>query len=74
MINIAADVFNARLAQANLIIKTDFNAKFSSLDRQITEINQKIYLLKMSWKSYKRLIRAILLARSILKKIVYKTI
>ena len=74
MINIAADVFNARLAQANLIIKTDFNAKFSSLDRQITEINQKIYLLKISWKSYKRLIRAILLARSILKKIVYKTI
>ena len=74
MINIAADVFNARLAQANLIIKTDFNTKFSSLDRQITEINQKIYLLKISWKSYKRLIRAILLARSILKKIVYKTI
>ena len=48
MINIAADVFNARLAQANLIIKTDFNTKFSSLDRQITEINQKIYLLKIS--------------------------
>ena len=74
MINIAADVFNARLAQANLIIKTDFNATFPSLDRQITEINQNIYLLKMSWKSDKRLIRAILLTRSILKKIVYKTI
>ena len=74
MINIAADVFNARLAQANLIIKTDFNATFPSLDRQITERNQNIYLLKMSWKSYKRLIRAILLTRSILKKIVYKTI
>ena len=48
MINIAADVFNARLAQANLIIKADFNATFPSLDRQITEINQNIYLLKMS--------------------------
>ena len=48
MINIAADVFNARLAQANLIIKTDFNATFPNLDRQTTEINQKIYLLKMS--------------------------
>ena len=32
---LTADVFNARLAQANLITKTDFNAKLSSLDRKI---------------------------------------
>ena len=33
---LAANVFNARLAQANLITKTDFDAKFSSLNRKIT--------------------------------------
>ena len=32
----AASVFNARLAQANLITRTDFNAKLSSLNRKIT--------------------------------------
>ena len=32
---LAADVFNARLAQANLITKTDFDAKLSSLNRKI---------------------------------------
>ena len=33
---LAADVFNARLAQANLITKTDFDAKLSSLNKKIT--------------------------------------
>ena len=33
---LAADVFNARLAQANLITETDFNAKLSSLNRNIS--------------------------------------
>ena len=33
---LAADVFNMRLAQANLITKTDFDAKLSSLNRKIT--------------------------------------
>ena len=32
----AADVFNTRLAQANLMRKTDFDAKFSNLKRKIT--------------------------------------
>ena len=49
---LAADVFNARLAQANLITKTDFDAKLSSLNRNLLRVNQNIYLLKMSWKSY----------------------
>ena len=46
LINLTADVFNARLAQANLITKTDFDAKLSSLNRKITE--NKICLLKMN--------------------------
>ena len=33
---LAADVFNARLAQANLVTKTDFDAKLSSPNRKIT--------------------------------------
>ena len=32
---LAANVFNARLAQTNLITKTDFDAKLSSLDSKI---------------------------------------
>ena len=34
---LAADVFNAKLAWANLVTKTDFNAKLSSFNRKITE-------------------------------------
>ena len=33
---LAASVFNARLAPANLVTKTDFDAKLSSLNGQIT--------------------------------------
>ena len=36
-IKLAADVFNARLAQANLITKTDFDAKLLSHNRKITK-------------------------------------
>ena len=43
---LATDVFNARLAQANLITKTNFDAKLSKITRKIT--GKKIYLLKMN--------------------------
>ena len=33
---LASDIFNTRLAQVNLITKTDFDAKLSSLNRKIT--------------------------------------
>ena len=45
---LAADVFNARLAQANLITKTDFDAKLSRYNKKLRKINQKIYMLKLS--------------------------
>ena len=45
---LAADFFNARIAQANLITKTDFDAKLSSIREKLPQINQKIYLLKMN--------------------------
>ena len=34
---LAADVFNARLAQADLVTKTDFDAKLSGLNKKITQ-------------------------------------
>ena len=44
---LAAHVFNARLAQAKLIAKTEFDAKPSSPNRKITS-NKTKYLLKMN--------------------------
>ena len=41
---LAANVFNARLAQANLITKTDFDARLSSLNRKITANKTKHFL------------------------------
>ena len=41
---LAADVFNARLAQANLITKTDFDAKLSSRNKKITANKTKHFL------------------------------
>ena len=41
---LAANVFNARLAQANLITKTDFDAKLSSFNRKITANKTKHFL------------------------------
>ena len=45
---LAVDVFNARIAQANLITKTDVDAKLSSLNKKLLEIKQNIYLLKVN--------------------------
>ena len=44
---LAANVFNARLAQANSITKTDFDAKLSSINRKITENKTKHFLMIM---------------------------
>ena len=41
---LTANAFNARLAQANLITKTDFNVKLSSLNRKITANKAKYFL------------------------------
>ena len=52
---LAADVFNARLAQANLITKTDFDAKLSSLNRKITENKTQHLLLENEFKKAKNI-------------------
>ena len=45
---LAADVFNPRLAQANLITKADFDAKLSILIKKLLKINQNTCFLKMN--------------------------
>ena len=52
-ITLAADVFNARLAQANLITKISFDAKLSSLNRKITA-NKTYHFLNDNDLSYYR--------------------
>ena len=69
--NLAASVFNARLAQATLITKTDFDAKLSGLNRKVTANKTKHLLVK---KAKKHLIQVILLAKVILNKMVHKII
>ena len=43
---LSTSFFNARLAQANLITKTDFDAKLSSFNNKLLQINQNAYFLK----------------------------
>ena len=43
---ILTSVFNARLAQANLITKPDFDVKLSSLNRKITSNKTKHLLVE----------------------------
>ena len=45
---LAADVFNARLSQANLVTKTNFNNTVSSLNSKIGKNKTKMSLLKMN--------------------------
>ena len=40
----AANVFNARLAQANLIKKADFDANLPGLNKKLLQIKQNICL------------------------------
>ena len=47
------NVFNARLAQANLITKTDFDAKLSSLNRKIMSNKSKHLLVENELKKLK---------------------
>ena len=50
---LTADAFNARLAQANLIKKADFDANLSSFNRKITENKTKHLLVEKELKRLK---------------------
>ena len=64
---LSADVFNAILAQANLITKTDFVAKLSSFNRKITKNKSKHLLIENE-------IWVILLVKVILMRMVHNII
>ena len=49
----ATNVFNTRLAQANLITKTDFDAKLSRLNRKTTANKSKNFLVEDGLKKLK---------------------
>ena len=51
--NLAADVFNARLAQATLITKTNFDGKLWSLNRKITANKPEGLLVEIELKNLK---------------------
>ena len=51
--NLTADVFNARIAQANLTAKTDFDSRLSSLNRKITANKSKHSLVENELKKLK---------------------
>ena len=50
---LAASIFNARLAQANLITKTDFDAKLLSLNRKNTSNKLRNLLVENELKKLK---------------------
>ena len=71
---LAADVFNARLAQANLITKTDFDAKLSSLNRKITTNKTKHLLVENELKKLKIFDSSCFSCKSYFEKMVQKII
>ena len=71
---LAADVFNARLAQANVIAKIDFDAKLSSLNGKITLNKSKHLLVEDELKKLQTFDSSYSLGKSILKKMVHKII
>ena len=50
---LAADVFSARLTQANLITKADFDAKLSSLNKEITTNKSKHLIVENELRELK---------------------
>ena len=50
---LAADVFNARLAQANFVTKTDFDGKLANLNRKITKNKTDHLLVQNEFKTQK---------------------
>ena len=71
---LAADVFNARLAQANLVTKTDFDNSAQVLIVKSQQIKRKMSLLKTNLKSLKYLIQALSEVKVTLKNMVHKII
>ena len=44
--------FAARIAQSNLVTKTDFDNKLMILNKKITSNKKNMYMLKMNWEKH----------------------
>ena len=71
---LAADVFNSRLARANVVTKTDFDVKLSSLDRKLTSNKSKHLLVENELKELKTFNWIYIFGKFLLEKILYKII
>ena len=65
---------NTRIAQANLITKTDFDAKLSSLNRKITKNKSDHLLVQNELNKLKTFDSTYFIEKVILKKMVLKII
>ena len=70
----AADVFNSRLARANVVTKTDFDVKLSSLDRKLTSNKSKHLLVENELKELKTFNWIYIFGKFLLEKMLYKII
>ena len=71
---LAADVFNARLAQASLVTRTNFDNSVSNLNNKIAINKTKNESIENELKKLKTFDSSYLLARAILKKMAHKII
>ena len=71
---LASDVFNARLAQANLKTKTDFDAKLLSLNRKIIQNKTKHLLAENELNKLKIFHSSYFIGKSHFEKMVHKII
>ena len=70
----AADVFNSILARANVVTKTDFDVKLSSLDRKLTSNKSKHLLVENELKELKTFNWIYIFGKFLLEKMLYKII
>ena len=71
---LTTEYFKARLAQANLITKTDLDIELKKVSVRVTSNKSKPLLVENELKNKKHLIQAILNVKVVLKKMVHKII
>ena len=71
---LATNFFNARLAQANLTTKTDFDAKLSNLNRKVTQNKSKHLHVENELNELKTFDSSYFIGKVILKKMALKII
>ena len=67
---LAVDVLNVRVAQANLITKTDFDAKLSNLNRKITQNKSKHLLVENELNKLKTFDSSYFIGKKMVRKII----